>query len=205
MNLSRHHFYSLVLFHIFIIALSNYLVTVKFDFFDLKLTFAAFTFPLIVVATDLTVRLASAELARKIVAIAFIPAILISIFIVYMSGTGLPFALRIGVASGCAYLMSNILDVFLFQTIRERMQLWFWAPAISAIFANILDTFTFFIVAFYNSDNPYMAAFWFQIACGQAGIKVLISLFVILPAYGACLACINRKIHKILLQKIISN
>ena len=54
----------LVAFHTFIIALSNWLVTFKFTIFDHTLAYAAFTFPLVVVATDLTVRLIGKMLYR---------------------------------------------------------------------------------------------------------------------------------------------
>jgi uncharacterized PurR-regulated membrane protein YhhQ (DUF165 family) len=180
----------LVLFHTFIIALSNYLVTIKFSIFDIKLTWAAFTFPLIVVATDLTVRLVNKENARAIVALSFIPAIIASV---------------LGAASGCAYLVSNLLDVYVFQQIRERMQMWFWAPAISAVFANIIDTFTFFFVAFYQSANQYMADNWLAIAWGQTGVKVAVSLAVILPVYGLLLAYLQKKLERPLLAKVESN
>lgn len=195
-NLNNQLIFLLVLFHTFIIAVSNYLVTIHFNLWDLKLTLAAFTFPLIVIATDLTVRLVDKVNARAIIGIAFIPAILASMWVIYMSGAPLSVATRIGVASGCAYLVSNLLDVYVFQKIREKMTLWFWAPGISAIFANIIDTFTFFFVAFYQSQNSYMAANWFAIAWGQTGVKVIISLMVILPLYGILLSFIQRHLQK---------
>ena len=68
----------LVAFHIFIIAFSNWLVNFKFDFAGHPLTYSAFTFPLIVVATDLTVRLIGRDMGRTVVSFAFIPAILVS-------------------------------------------------------------------------------------------------------------------------------
>ena len=195
----------LVLFHTFIIALSNYLVTIKFSIFDIKLTWAAFTFPLIVVATDLTVRLVNKENARAIVALSFIPAIIASVLVIGYTGAPWSVAARVGAASGCAYLVSNLLDVYVFQQIRERMQMWFWAPAISAVFANIIDTFTFFFVAFYQSANQYMADNWLAIAWGQTGVKVAVSLAVILPVYGLLLAYLQKKLERPLLAKVESN
>ena len=195
----------IVLFHTFIIALSNYLVTIKFSIFDIKLTWAAFTFPLIVVATDLTVRLVNKENARAIVALAFIPAIVASVLVIGLTGAPWSVAARVGAASGCAYLVSNLLDVYVFQKIRERMEMWFWAPAISAVFANIIDTFTFFFVAFYQSANKYMADNWFAIAWGQTGAKVIVSLAVILPIYGVLLAYLQNKMEKNIMGKVESN
>lgn len=195
-DIDRSLLWKLVLFHTFIIALSNYLVTIKFSIFGLPLTWAAFTFPLIVVATDLTIRLVNKENARAIVSAAFLPAIVASIAVVYASGAPASVAWRIGVASGVAYLFSNFMDVYVFQKVRERLQLWFWAPGISAVFANIVDTFVFFGVAFYNSANSYMAANWHIIAMNQTGAKVLVSAAVILPVYGVLLSWLQRRVER---------
>lgn len=194
--IDRSLLWKLVCFHTFIIALSNYLVTIKFSMFGLPLTWAAFTFPLIVVATDLTVRLVNKENARAIVSAAFVPAIIASIAVVYLSGAPSSVAWRIGLASGVAYLFSNLMDVFVFQKVRERLQMWFWAPAISAVFANIVDTFVFFAVAFYNSANAYMAANWHILALNQTGAKVLVSAAVILPIYGVLLAWLQTRVER---------
>ncbi len=194
--IDRSLLWKLVCFHTFVIALSNYLVTIKFSMFGLPLTWAAFTFPLIVVATDLTVRLVNKENARAIVSAAFVPAIIASIAVVYLSGAPSSVAWRIGLASGVAYLFSNLMDVFVFQKVRERLQMWFWAPAISAVFANIVDTFVFFAVAFYNSANAYMAANWHILALNQTGAKVLVSAAVILPIYGVLLAWLQTRVER---------
>jgi uncharacterized PurR-regulated membrane protein YhhQ (DUF165 family) len=188
----------LVLFHTFIIALSNYLVTIKFDIWGIKLTWAAFTFPLVVVATDLTIRLINKENARAVITIAFIPAIIASILVVLAGGAPESVALRIGIASGCAYLVSSLLDVFVFQKVRERFAMWFAAPALAAVFANVLDTFTFFGVAFYESANAYMAENWHIIAMNQTGTKLLVSLLVILPVYGVLLNYLSKKLDRVL-------
>jgi uncharacterized integral membrane protein (TIGR00697 family) len=194
--IDRSLLWKLVCFHTFVIALSNYLVTIKFSMFGLPLTWAAFTFPLIVVATDLTIRLVNKENARAIVSAAFVPAIIASIAVVYLSGAPSSVAWRIGLASGVAYLFSNLMDVFVFQKVRERLQMWFWAPAISAVFANIVDTFVFFAVAFYNSANAYMAANWHILALNQTGAKVLVSAAVILPIYGVLLAWLQTRVER---------
>jgi hypothetical protein len=183
----------LVLFHIFIIALSNFLVTIKFDLYGIKLTWAAFTFPLVVVATDLTIRLINKENARAVINLAFIPAIIASIAVVYAGGAPESVAIRIGVASATAYLISSLMDVFVFQKLRERLNMWFWAPAGAAIFANIFDTFTFFAVAFYESANAYMAENWHIIAMNQTGTKLMVSLLVILPVYGMLLNYLTKR------------
>ena len=52
----------LVLLHIVIITISNFLVSIPIEIIGIKLTWAAFSFPLIIVATDLTVRLVGLSL-----------------------------------------------------------------------------------------------------------------------------------------------
>lgn len=186
----------IVLFHLFVIALSNYLVTFPFFVFGLKLTLAAFTFPLIVVATDLTVRLIGKHEARKIVALAYIPAIFVSIAVVLYTGAPESVAYRIGLASATAYLFSNLMDVYVFQKIRERMQMWFWAPLLAGILANIMDTFVFFGVAFYQSENAFMAANWLEVAANQSWVKIIVSMAVVLPTYGVLLNYLTKKMGR---------
>jgi hypothetical protein len=95
-------------------------VTIKFDLYGIKLTWAAFTFPLVVVATDLTIRLINKENARAVINLAFIPAIIASIAVVYAGGAPESVAIRIGVASATAYLISSLMDVFVFQKLEEK-------------------------------------------------------------------------------------
>jgi uncharacterized PurR-regulated membrane protein YhhQ (DUF165 family) len=192
----------LVLLHLLIISLSTYLVTIPVNILGLELTWAAFTFPLIVVATDLTVRLSDKYKARKIVALAYIPAILASILVVWATGAPESVAVRIGIASGTAYLVSNLLDVYVFQKIRERLTGWWWAPAGSSIVANIIDTFAFFAVAFYGSADPFMAENWMNIAAGQTLTKVLVSAAIILPVYGVLLSWLSKKLGQDISGKV---
>lgn len=194
--------YKLVAFHTFIIALSNYLVTIPLEIAGIKLTWAAFTFPLVVVATDLTIRLINKENARAVINLAFIPAIIASIAVIWWGGAPESVAIRVGIASGVAYLISSLLDVTVFQKVRERFSIWFLAPAIAAIFANIVDSFAFFAVAFYNSADPYMAANWHILAFSQSGTKLLVSLMVILPVYGILLNYLSKKLDRDLTGKV---
>ena len=110
----------LMLAHVIIIAISNYLVQFKLDIFGYPLAAAAFTFPLVVVLTDLTVRLIGKETGRAVISLAFIPAIVVSILVVLAGGAPESVALRIGFGSGVAYFLSNLLDVYVFQYFREK-------------------------------------------------------------------------------------
>ena len=120
--------YKLMLAHIIIIAVSNYIVQFKFNIFGHPLAAAAFTFPLVVVLTDLTVRLIGKETGRAVINLAFVPAILVSMLVVKLGGAPDSVAFRIGLGSGVAYFISNLLDVYVFQYIREKFATWWYAP-----------------------------------------------------------------------------
>jgi len=184
----------LVLFHTAVIAISNYLVSINFDLFGHPLTAAAFTFPLVIVATDLTVRLIGKTAGRAVVALSYIPAVVVSVAVILWSGAPESVAYRIGFASGSAYLVGTMLDVYVFQWVRERFTAWFYAPALSMIAANFIDTYTFFYVGFANGADEFMAANWDTVALNQAITKLVIGWIVFLPAYGVLLNIIQKKI-----------
>ena len=143
----------LMLAHIIIIAISNYLVQFKLDVFGYPLAAAAFTFPLVVVLTDLTVRLVGKQTGRAVISLAFVPAIIVSILVVLAGGAPESVALRIGFGSGVAYFLSNLLDVYVFQYFREKYQSWYIAPTLSAIVSTFFDTYVFFFTAFAHGAN----------------------------------------------------
>lgn len=191
-NVDKSLAYKLMLAHIVIIAISNFIVQYNIDIAGHPLSVAAFTFPLVVVLTDLTVRLIGKETGRMVIGLAFIPAIIISILIVYASGTPFSLALRIGLGSGFAYFVSNLLDVYVFQYFREKFQSWYVAPTLSAVASTFIDSYTFFFVAFSGGADPYMREHWFEVATNYSLTKVLISLLVILPVYGMLLTYVQR-------------
>lgn len=184
----------LVLFHTFVIAISNWLVQYKFGFFGHPIAVSAFTFPLVVVATDLTVRMVGKELGRTVVALSFVPAIIASMLVVLASGAPTITAVRIGVGSGLAYLLGTLLDVYVFQYIRERYNSWWIAPTLASVVTTVIDTYTFFFTAFYKGANEFMAANWHIVATNHIIIKVLVGLLVVVPAYGVLLSYLQRKI-----------
>ena len=175
----------LVFLHIFIITLSNYLVQFGNEFLGIKFTWGMFIFPLIVVLTDLTVRLSNQNLARSVVSLAFIPAFFISSLIANP---------LIGIASAIAYLVGQIVDIFVFQRIRDRTDLWWVAPALSTIVANTIDTYLFFYVAFTNSADKFMSSNWLEIAHTDLVFKVVVSVVIFLPLYGVLLSYLRKRI-----------
>ena len=185
--------YLLVLIHIFIITLSNFFVSIPLEFLKIKITLAAFIFPLVIVLTDLTVRLLGKNLAQRTIAFSFPFAIISSILILYIENNPTSVSLRIGFASGIAYAIGILLDINIFQFIRERYNAWWIAPALSTILSNIIDSYTFFFSAFYNSENIYMSENWIEIASYQTIIKIIIGIVFFLPAYGLLLNLLLKK------------
>jgi uncharacterized PurR-regulated membrane protein YhhQ (DUF165 family) len=177
----------LVALHLIIIAASNYIVQFSGTIFGYHFTWAMFVFPLVVIATDLTVRLTNKYQARAVIAIAFVPAIFISAFIADW---------RIGLASAFAYLVGQLFDVTVFQKIRESFtEMWWVAPAVSTVVANTVDTYLFFWAAFSDhATNEFMAANWLEIATVDLGFKIATSLILFLPVYGILLKYLKSRL-----------
>lgn len=200
----RKALFLLVLFHLIIIASSNYLVQLPFTVFGFHTTWGAFTFPFIFLATDLTVRIFGAKLARRIILLVMMPALAVSygLSVLFFEGAfqGIGhltefnlFVARIAVASFMAYLLGQILDVYVFNRLRQLKQ-WWVAPTCSTLFGNALDTIAFFAIAFYQSPDPFMAEHWVEIALVDYGFKIVISLGLFVPMYGVLLNYLVRKL-----------
>ena len=195
-NINKQTLIYLVLFQIIVITVSNFLVSIPIEFLNLKLTWSAFSFPLVVLAIDLTIRILGKSIARATIAISYPFAIISSISVLLIEGSSVNEALRIGFASASAYGISTLLDVYIFQKIREKYKYWWLAPSVSTVFANVIDTFVFFYAAFYNSKDDYMKENWIEIAVNQSFIKVVIGLLFFLPFYGILLNYLMNKIKK---------
>ena len=195
-NINKQTLIYLVLFQIIVITVSNFLVSIPIEFLNLKLTWSAFSFPLVVLAIDLTIRILGKSIARATIALSYPFAIISSIGVLLIEGSSVNEALRIGFASASAYGISTLLDVYIFQVIREKYKYWWLAPSVSTVFANVIDTFVFFYVAFYNSTDDYMKENWTEIAINQSFIKIVIGLLFFLPFYGILLNYLMKKIKK---------
>ena len=177
----------LIIVHICIIVVSNILVSIPVNIYGFKITWAAFCFPLVIVTTDLTTRLLGKSFAQNIIGYSFPFAILSSVILIYLNDNPFSVALRIGIASGIAYAIGVLIDINAFQFIREKFSSWWIAPALSTIVSNIIDSYSFFFTAFYNSEDAYMAENWFEICGTQTVIKILIGFVFFLPIYGILL------------------
>ena len=197
----------LSLFHLLVITSSNYLVQLPISVFGFHTTWGAFSFPFIFLATDLTVRIFGAPLARRIIFAVMIPALIISYIVsslFYMGswqGFGALahfnlFVARIAAASCMAYTLGQILDVRVFNRLRQNRR-WWLAPTVSTVFGNASDTVAFFFIAFWRSPDAFMAQHWTEIALVDYSFKVLISILFFLPMYGVLLnMCLKRLADK---------
>ncbi len=193
----RHALLWLTLFHILIITASNWLVRYPFVVFGVHTTWAALSYPFTFLTTDLTVRIFGAPHARRIILSAMLPGLLFSYLLSIVSHTPLVLfdsvAARIALASLSAYAAGQLLDVFVFNRLRQLKQ-WWPAPAASTVLGNALDTLIFFSVAFYTSRDAFMAAHWPEIAAVDYGCKLAISGLLFLPAYGVLLGVLTRRL-----------
>lgn len=193
---------SLIAFHIFIVIASNYLVQFPMQLFSWQTTWGAFSFPFIFLATDLTVRLLGKAPARRVIAVVMLPALLASYVVSTLFHEGQfggfaallvlnVFVLRISLASFAAYVVGQLADIQVFDRLRKLKQ-WWVAPTASTVLGNLLDTFVFFSIAFWHSDNAFMAANWVEIAWVDYVIKILISVLFFIPLYGVLLKALMR-------------
>ena len=193
---------TLIAFHIFIIIASNYLVQFPMQLFGWQTTWGAFSFPFIFLATDLTVRLLGKQSARRVIAYVMLPALLVSyvVSVLFQEGSFRgavallvlnTFVLRISLASFAAYAVGQLVDIQVFDRLRQLKQ-WWIAPTASTVLGNLLDTFVFFAIAFWHSSNAFMAEHWIEIAVVDYVVKILISLLLFIPLYGLLLNVLLR-------------
>jgi queuosine precursor transporter len=143
------------------IALSNYLVQFEINEW---LTWGAFTYPITFLITELTNRFHGPRLARRVVYVGFLFALILSLFL------NIP---RIALASAYAFLIGQLLDILVFNRLRQKS--WWVAPAFSSVAASALDTLIFFSIAFAPSHS------WIRLALGDFSVKLLMDILMLLP------------------------
>ncbi len=188
--------------HIFVIAISNYLVQIPVGLFGFVTTWGAVTFPFIFLITDLTVRMFGQHLARRIIFMAMFPALLISYYfsVVFANGVFVGhehlldfnlFVFRIVLASFTAYVIGQLLDIQVFNKLRQ-LSIWWIAPLASTFIGNLIDSFCFFAIAFYQSPDPFMAEHWIEIGTMDYLFKMIMGIGIFLPLYGVILAKLQK-------------
>ena len=193
--------------HTFIIVLSNYAVQIPLTIGFIDTTLGTFTYPFIFLTTDLTVRIFNQHNARRVVFLATLQGLVISYFVgtlfehgIYQGLSSLNefsmFVFRITVASLAAYVFGQLADILVFQRLR-KLKHWWPAPIASSIFGNLIDTFVFFFIAFYQCNDAFMAEHWFEIGVVDYVVKILANLSIFVPAYGLLLKYLTSKFTNI--------
>ncbi len=170
------------------------------------LTWGAFTYPFAFLVTDLANRRYGPAIARKVVFVGFMTAVVCSIVVpplLYRAGliefeTAAGRLVRIAAASGAAFLTAQLLDVTVFN--RLRRQSWWRAPIFGTLVGSVFDTMIFFAIAFSGAfafvgpDDafaleaapllgvlPVETMRWFSWALGDLSVKLLIAVFALIP------------------------
>ncbi|SPF79650.1 queuosine precursor transporter [Pseudoprimorskyibacter insulae] len=187
-----------------IVVASNILV--QFLILDGLLTWGAFTYPLAFLVTDVMNRVYGAPAARKVILAGFVTGIICSLIgtQIMLQGDGYEYAavaLRVAVGSATAFLIAQMVDVFVFDRLRNGT--WWRAPLASTLIGSALDTAIFFTLAFSQSvaffgENadmeiswaweamPFMSAgpeapLWVSLAVADWGVKLALALIALIP------------------------
>ena len=153
---------------------SNYLVQFPIKYYGLEeiLTYGAFTYPIAFLITDLANRSYGKLGARKIVYIGFIIGISFTLF--FTTNFSDLISVRIAIGSGTAFIVSQLLDVQIFDKLRKKE--WFVAPLISSFIGSLIDTFLFFSIAFYGTGIA-----WVTLSVGDLAVKIFVTLLMLIP------------------------
>ncbi len=157
-----------------VVLASNYLVQFPIKHYGLEeiLTYGAFSYPIAFLITDLANRSYGKLVARKIVYIGFIIGIAFTFF--FSTNFSDLISVRIAVGSGTAFIVAQLLDVQIFDQLRNKR--WFVAPLTSSLIGSIVDTFLFFSISFYGTGIP-----WVTLSFGDFVVKILVALIMLIP------------------------
>lgn len=148
-----------------VVTISN--VLVQFAIND-WLTWAAFTYPVSFLITDLGNRRMGPAAARRVVYAGFAVAVLLS------ATLATP---RIAIGSGMAFLVAQLLDVSVFDRLRRLA--WWKPPLVSSLLGSAVDTVLFFAIAFAGTGVP-----WMTLAAGDFAVKVAMAVLLLVPFRG---------------------
>lgn len=119
------------------------------------LTWGALTYPFAFLVTDLMNRIHGPAAARRVVWAGFAVGVACSLIgtQIVLQGGGFTYpavTLRIALGSGLAFLCAQMLDVAIFERLREDRHggAWWKAPLASTLVGSSLDTALFFTIAF---------------------------------------------------------
>lgn len=151
------------------------------------LTWGAFTYPLAFLVTDLMNRLYGPKDARRVIFVGFLVGIGCSLIgsQIMLQGDGYEYAavaLRVAIGSGIAFLTAQLLDVAVFDRLRDGS--WWKAPLVSSFVGSLVDTALFFSIAFSEQlsglfgENANMEVSWAFEAVPFMGFGAAVPLWV---------------------------
>jgi uncharacterized PurR-regulated membrane protein YhhQ (DUF165 family) len=143
-------------------------VQMRVGSFDMSawVTYGAITYPMAFLVTDTTNRLYGARAASLVVLAGFATGVVLS----------LVFAdIRIAIASGTAFAIAQMLDVYVFDRLRRAV--WWQAPVASSLLGSAVDTALFFSIAFAGTGLA-----WQTWAIGDFMIKLMMAA-LLLPVF----------------------
>ena len=157
-----------------VVTLSNYFVQFPVNYFGLQdlLTYGAFSYPIAFFITDLSNRRYGKNTAKKIVYLGFG----LGVFLTFYFSTNYSelISIRIAIGSGIAFLISQLIDVNIFDKLRKKV--WYIAPLTSSLIGSTIDTFLFFYISFYGAKVN-----WLTLAFGDLSVKIFVALFMLIP------------------------
>ncbi len=160
-----------------IVVASNILVQFLFGQW---LTWGAFTYPLAFLVTDIMNRVYGREAARRVVFAGFVVGLICSFIGTQITGEFGPLVtLRIAMGSAIAFLTAQLLDIAVFNRLREGA--WWRAPVVSSIIGSSVDTALFFTIAFAASLSflePSNDVSWAAEALPLLGLGPVVPLWV---------------------------
>ncbi|RRJ98050.1 VUT family protein [Opitutaceae bacterium TAV4] len=129
------------------------------------LTWGAFSYPVTYFVTDVCNRWAGPGLARRVAWAGFVVGVALSLWMATP---------QIALASGAAFITSQLLDISVFNQLRRKS--WWMAPLFGSAVASVVDTAIFFSIAFHGTDMN-----WVQLAAGDLGVKLAMALVLLVP------------------------
>lgn len=194
--MTRAHIPGIIAMALIVLA-SNILVQFLFGNW---LTWGAFTYPLAFLVTDVMNRLYGPSAARRVVFAGFIVGVICSLIGTQIQGEFGPLVtLRIALGSGIAFLTAQLLDVSIFDKMRDGA--WWRAPLASTLIGASVDTALFFSIAFSASLSfiepandvswagemlPMLgvgpvAPLWVSLAVADWMVKIALALLALIP------------------------
>lgn len=162
MMLKQKSLITLIIGMALVVVISN--IAVSYPIND-WLTWGALTYPIAFLVTDMTNRLFGVARARTVVYAGFLIGVILSLWAADM---------RIALASGSAFLIAQLLDITIFDKLRQKT--WWKAPLISTIISSAVDTLLFFSIAFVATGLP-----WVTWAIGDYGAKLAMAAILLMP------------------------